>query len=234
MIRTIVIAAIAASLLVAGSANAALQLEGQSGVFLNALAYPIGQSKYEVSSHYIDLEDLGGVSTYNIAAGLKNNLEVGFTRVASDVTGVSDQNIFLAKWQFHPETATAPALSLSAAYRDLIDGDNSLDFGLIATKVIKAKYPVILGLGVRSTKAQGLGLFGFADDREVLFEGAIGVFVTDKLIVATEFKQQIQSRVWSDIAVRYVASNDWNLDAGLANLGPGLSSQFAFALTKTW
>lgn len=234
MIRRIVSASFVVALLAGGVAQAALHLEGQSGVFLNTLAYPLGRSKFEVSSHHVDLDKAGTVTTYNIAAGLKDNVEIGYTRVSSAVTGVSDQNLVLAKWQFAAEKKKFPALSIWGIYRDLDKGDNSVDLGVTATKVIGGKHPIILDLGVRNSKAKAFGLFGYADDRQWLWEGAAGVFATSKLIVATEFKQQVQSRPWRDIAVRYLASKDVNLDAGLANLGPGLDSQWAFAATYAW
>lgn len=216
-------------------AFAALQLEGQSGVFLNTLAYPVPASKTEASSHFVDLDNLGSVSTYNLTFGLKDNVEVGVTRIASNVTGVSDQNLILGKWQFKPETKTAPALAVWGIYRKLLDADSTVDLGLSATKIVLVgKKPLVLDLGVRNTKAQGLGLFGFASDREWKFEGSFALFVTPKFAVGTEFKQQVNGKTWKDIAFRYVASDSWNIDAGIAYLGDAIDNQVALALTRTW
>lgn len=216
----------------AGCAAAALHLEGQSGIFLNALAYPLGPSKIEVSSHTVNLDALGSVTTYNLSAGVKGNLEFGCTGIASSVTGVKDQSLFLGKWQFVKETSDVPAVALWAIHRSLTDGPGSTDYGLSATKIVKvAKLPLVLDLGVRSTRALGLGLFGFQDDRETRFEGSTALFVTSKLAVGTEFKQQIGGRAWHDIAIRWVTSSNLNIDFGIANLNSALDNQVALAAT---
>ncbi len=213
-------------------ASAALTLEGQSGVFLNPLAYPIVNGKVEVSSHYVGLNSLGNVTSFNAAGGIGKNLEVGLTRISSSVSGVSDQTNLLAKWQFLPETQSAPAIAVWAIDRNLSVGGSDLDYGLSASKVVKVgTVPVLLDLGARSTKSLGLGLFGVGSDRQLKFEGLAAVFVTPKLIVGTEFKDQIGGSTWQDIAVRYVASDTLNIDAGLADLGPGLGSQLALGVT---
>jgi hypothetical protein len=217
------------------TAFAALHLEGQSGVFLNALAYPVAASKTEISSHSVNLDSLGTVSTYNLSFGLKENVELGITRIASSVTGVSDQNLILGKWQFAGETEKSPALAAWGIYRDLVDGDSSVDLGLSATKIVTvSKRPLVLDLGVRNTKAQGLGLFGFADDREWRLEGSFAYFITPRFAAGAEFKQQVNGDTWKDIAFRYVASDKWNIDAGVANLGDAIDNQVALAVTRVW
>jgi hypothetical protein len=57
------------------------------------------------------------------------------------------------------------------------------------------------------------------------------VFVTPKLAIGTEFKQQINANTWKDLAVRYVVSKNLNIDAGIADLAPGLRNQYALGLT---
>lgn len=220
------------ALFIAGGARAALNLEGQSGVFLNSLAYPLQSGKIEVSTHNVNLDRLGGVSTFNVSTGLNHGIELGVTKVTSSVSGVKDQNVLLAKWQFSKETQSSPAVSLWAINRDLSGGSGSLDYGISTTKLVHVgKYPTVVDLGVRSTKALGLGLFGFSGDRKLKFEGSAAVFVTKKFAVGTEFKQQIGADTWKDIAFRYVASDHLNIDAGIADLGPGLGNQIALAAT---
>lgn len=223
---------LSALLLPALASHAALNLEGQSGVFLNTLAYAAPPSTTEFSNHQVNLDSLGAVSTYNLSTGLRGNIELGFTKVASSVPGVSDQNVLLAKWQFGQETPTSPALAFWAIQRDLTDGASSTDYGLSATKILKpGGKPLVLDLGLRSTKALGLGLFGFSGDRKVKWEGSAALFVAPKFAIATEFKQQISADTWTDVAFRYVASDQLNLDAGIADLGPGLGNQIAIAVT---
>lgn len=218
--------------LIARSSQAALNLEGQSGIFLNSLAYPLAPGAVEVSAHNVDLDDLGGVTTFNTATGLKKNLEIGYTRVTSSVDGVKDQNLFNLKWQFNKESKDTPAFALWTQYRDLTGGSNSADYGISVTKLFNlGKFPTIVDLGARSTKALGLGLFGIGDSRELKFDGSVAVFVTKNFAVGTEFKQQIGAETWKDIAFRYVANKNLNIDAGIADLGPGLGNQIALAAT---
>lgn len=214
---------------------AALSLEGQSGIFLNGLAYTVAPSKTEISSHDVNLSGLGSVATYNITTGLSHGVELGYTRVGSSVSGVTSQDVIHAKWQFQKESKAVPAVAAWVISRSLSGGSNSLDYGVSASKIIPVgKTPVVLDLGARSTKAKGLGLFGFADDRKTELEGSAAVFVTKKFAVGTEFKQQIGADAWTDIAFRYVASDRLNLDLGIADLGPGLRKQVALAATQAF
>ena len=219
--------------LISGHVYAALQLEGQSGIFLNSLAYTIPDGSWEISNHNVNLDNLGSVATYNVSTGLGNNIEVGYTRITSSVTGVNDQNLLLAKWQFAPETKSTPGTALWAIHRDVSGAKSSTDIGLSATKVLTvANHPLVIDLGVRSTKAIGLGLFGFQKDRELKFEGSAALFVTKKFAVGTEFKQQVGGiDTWKDIAFRFVPSDSLNIDFGIANLGPSLDNQVALAAT---
>lgn len=220
---------------ISGASYAALSLEGQSGIFLNPLAYTNPQGTLELASHYVNLDDLGSVSTYNFSATPRKNLEVGFTRVESNVNGVDDQNLFAVKWQALAETKTVPAAAIWAIQRSLIGDDDSLDIGLSFSKILTlVNRPLVADLGVRSTKAKGVGLFGYDDDREIKFEGSFAYFVTKKFAVGTEFKQQIGAEPWRDIAFRYVVSNGLNVDLGFADLGSDIDNQVALAVTHTW
>jgi hypothetical protein len=211
----------------------ALNLEGQSGIFLNSLAYPVANGNIEVSAHNVNLSGLGTVTSLSAAYGLGNGIDVGYTHYTSSVSGVSDQNNLLAKWQFEKETDSLPAFSVWVLDRDLSGGSNSFDFGANATKLLHlGNYPTVVDLGVRSTTALDLGLFGFNNDREVKFEGSFAVFVTKQFAIGAEFKQQIDADTWKDIAFRYIASDNLNIDAGIADLGPGLRRQIA--LGATW
>jgi hypothetical protein len=224
-----------ATLLSTGSAFAALHLEGQSGIFLNSLAYPVAPSKIEASIHYVDLDPLGSISTQSVSFGLKNNVELGYTHISTDVPGVNDQNLFVGKWQFSPETKQLPAFSILAAQRSIDSKGSSLDYGLTATKVvIVGKKPLVLDLGIRNTKAVGIGLFGWSKDRKWKSEGSFAYFILPNLAVGSEYKQQIDGQTWRDIAVRYVANSNWNIDFGIADLGPAIDNQVALAVTHAW
>lgn len=226
--------AILAILILASTAASygALNLDGQSGIFLNTLAYPLAANKVETSFHTVNLDELGGVSTYNLSTGLKNNIELGYTKITSSVSGVADQNLLNAKWQFLPESKATPAVAAWIQNRNITSLSTTQDFGVSATKVLTiAGHPTVLDLGARNTRSLDEGLFGLSDDREWKFEGALAVFVTKKLALATEFKQQIDARTWTDFAVRYQASDKLNIDAGIANLNSALDNQVALAAT---
>ena len=218
--------------LTARPAWAALNLEGQSGVFLNSLAYTLDPGRFEASNHHVNLDGLGSVTSFSLSTGLRDGVEVGMTRLTSTVSGVKDQTVFLAKWQFAKERKSSPAAALWIERRDLSGGENSTDFGISATKLTTlSKRPVVLDIGVRSTKALGLGLFGFGTDRKLKLEGSAAVFLTPEFAAGVEFKQQIEAETWKDIAFRYVASDNLNIDGGIADLGPGLGNQIALAAT---
>lgn len=215
-----------------GYAHAAQNWDGQTGIFLNPLAYTAAPGSFETSSHYADLGTLGSVSTYSVTSGLKGNIELGYTRYQSNVDGVKNQNNISAKWQFAKETANSPALAVWAIHRDLSGDKNSFDYGLSATKIVTiANKPLVVDAGIRSTEAVGLGLFGIGDDRKIKTEASVAYFVTPKFAVGGEFKQQIGGRAWNDLAFRYVANDRLNIDAGLANFGPTLNNQIALAAT---
>jgi hypothetical protein len=231
------IAATAAAVLVGAQCMswAALSLEGQSGIFLNGLAYTVNPGKTEVSAHDVNLSGLGSVQTYSITTGLTHGIELGYTRIGSEVSGVASQDVINAKWNFAKESKTAPAISVWTISRSLTGGSNSIDFGVSASKIIPlGKTPLVVDLGARSTRAKGLGLFGYSNDREVKLEGSAAIFLTKKFAVGTEFKEQIGGDTWKDIAFRYVASDKLNIDAGIADLGPGLRNQIALAATRVF
>jgi len=229
-IAVLVVLVIAAS---AGSAYAALNFDGQTGVFLAPLAFTGPVSRVEVSTHSVNMDNLGTIATYNVSYGLRKNIEIGFTKIANGVSGLSDQNNLLLKWQFADEKPTQPAAAAWIVQRHLVTGDqNATDLGLSLTKCFTvAKRALVLNVGARSTKAVGLGLFGISPDRETKIEGAAAYFVTPKLAVATEFQQHIGIDTWTDLAVRYQATDKLNLDFGVANFNSALDNQVAFAGT---
>jgi hypothetical protein len=74
-----------------------------------------------------------------------------------------------------------------------VGGNTGVDFTLYASKLFTAlPRPVLVNLGGRATKGVWNGLLGFTPDYQFLFEGSVAVFVTDRLILAAEFKQQNQ------------------------------------------
>ncbi len=218
--------------LAADRSSAQLNWEGQGGVFLNALPFTTAPGRYEASTHYINLDRLGEVTTFSVAAGLRGNVEIGLTRITSGVSGVPSQNVVPVKWFFQTETPTRPAVAATLIARDLVGVGGATDLGLSAAKVVKiGTSTVLLDLGVRSTKVVGNGLFGKASGARIKWEGSAAVFVTKTLILGTEFKEQIGGRTWTDLALRYIASDRVNVDLGVANFGPAINNQVAVGVT---
>ncbi len=72
-----------------------------------------------------------------------------------------------------------------------ITGHDAADFTLYASKLFtQLPRPVLLEAGGRATKGVWNGLGGFTDDYSLLFEGNVVVFVTPKLALAAEYRQQ--------------------------------------------
>ncbi len=217
---------------VARPSAAQLNWDGQGGAFLNALAFPTAAGSIQAAFHFIDLESLGTIKTYSVNGGLRGGIEVGFNRVNTNVTGVADQNLLHAKWQFLAAEGNRPALAAWLVYRDLLGGADATDYGLTATTVLKpGGTPVVVSGGLRSTKSRGMALFGVGDRRRLKWEGSVAVFANPRLLFATEFKEQIGGRTWTDLAVRYLAGKGVNVDVGVANFGPGINNQFALGIT---
>lgn len=216
----------------AAGARAQLNWEGQGGIFINPLAYPTAAGKLEASVHHIDLDRFGTLQTIGVSGGLGHGIEVGFTHIRSTVDGVYDQNVVPLKWQFVKERPDAPAIAASAVFRDLNGHGSATDYGVTATKVLRlGSSSVALSAGGRVTKALGVGLFGINGAYQVRWEGAVAVFVTKRLILGAEIKQQIDARAWRDVALRYVLSDHAILDLGIANFGTGLDNQLAIGFT---
>ncbi|MEI6177341.1 MAG: DUF3034 family protein [Verrucomicrobiota bacterium] len=112
-----------------------------------------------------------------------------------------------------------------------IQDDSGVDYTLYATKLFKnLPRPVLVNLGVRATKAAHLGLLGFTDDYSANFEGSVGVFLTDRLILAAEYRQKpddykpIPGLIageddWWTIDLAYVVSNNFTVAVGYGHFG---------------
>jgi hypothetical protein len=94
-----------------------------------------------------------------------------------------------------------------------LSGDDGVDFTLYGSKMLTfLPRPVLINLGGRATKSAEIGLLGFTDDYSFVFEGSIVVLVTDKLLLAAEFKQQPSEFT----ATPLIGAPDhwWTIDAG--------------------
>ena len=120
--------------------------------------------------------------------------------------------------------------------------DNSgVDFTLYASKLLTfLPRPVLLEAGGRATKGVWTGLAGFTEDYSYLFEGNIGVFVTDNLILAAEYRQMPnnykpivingetlvgKSSDWWTIDAAYIINKHWTVALGYGHFGQVLNHQ---------
>jgi hypothetical protein len=118
-----------------------------------------------------------------------------------------------------------------------ITDNEGVDFTLYASKLFTfLPRPVLLELGGRATKAAEIGLLGFTDSYSFLFEGNLGIFLTDRLILAGEWRQQPNdyrtipglvgsSGTWWTVDLAYVLSKHMTVAAGYGNFGNVLNHQ---------
>jgi hypothetical protein len=95
-----------------------------------------------------------------------------------------------------------------------LSDDQGLDFTLYGSKLLTfLPRPMLVNLGGRATKSAELGLLGFTDEYSFVFEGSVVVLLTDKFMVAAEYKQQPSS--FTPIPGLIGTPGDWwTIDAG--------------------
>jgi len=116
------------------------------------------------------------------------------------------------------------------------DHDSGTEFTAVATKTIAdwLPNPLIVSAGLRNGDAIHTGLIGFAGERRTTFEGSIIYFLTDKLLLAGEFRQKSDllhqcslggkhlikaENDWWDICLAYVVDDHLTIAGGYANFG---------------
>jgi len=113
-----------------------------------------------------------------------------------------------------------------------VKDDDGWEATLVASKMFAGilPKPFILSAGLRSTEAGQIGLFGFSDDRDTVFEGNAVFFVTDRLLVAGEYRQKpdnlgrVQPCVgaehdWWTLCAGYIVTNQLTVAAGYGHFG---------------
>ena len=94
-----------------------------------------------------------------------------------------------------------------------LSNNQGLDFTLYGSKMLTfLPRPVLVNLGGRATKSAEIGLLGFTDEYSFVFEGSLVVLLTDKLMVAAEYKQQPSG--WTATPLIGAPNNWWTIDAG--------------------
>ena len=115
--------------------------------------------------------------------------------------------------------------------------NDGVDFTLTATKAVPVLgKPVLFTAGARASKAAQLGLVGFTDDYQVVFEGSALVLVTDRLAVGTEYRQMPDQmgRIagvikgesdWWDVHAAYIVNDHMNIYAVVGDVGTVLNQR---------
>lgn len=118
-----------------------------------------------------------------------------------------------------------------------IADDAGLDYTLYASKMFtSAPRPVLLNAGLRSTSAAHIGLLGFTDERDLVFEGNAVMLVTDRLALGAEYRQkpdaydEIPGLIgneddWWSLVFGYVANDHLTVSGGYFHLGQVLNNE---------
>jgi len=116
------------------------------------------------------------------------------------------------------------------------DHNTGTEFTAVATKTITdwLPRPLIVSAGLRNGDAIHTGLMGFAGERRTTFEGSVIYFLTDKLLLAGEYRQKSDlldqcsmsgkhlikaENDWWDICLAYVVNDHLTIAGGYANFG---------------
>ena len=116
------------------------------------------------------------------------------------------------------------------------DHDSGIEFTAVATKTIAnvLPRPLILSAGLRNGDGIHTGLLGFAGERRTTFEGSLIYFLSDKLLIASEYRQKSDlcdqitvggidlvkaENDWWDICLAYIVSDHITVAGGYANFG---------------
>jgi hypothetical protein len=126
--------------------------------------------------------------------------------------------------------------------------EQGVDYTLYASKLFtQLPRPVLLELGGRATEAVWDGLGGFTHSYSAVFEGNVVVFITSKLMLAAEYKEQprdyeaIGNLVkresdWVTLDAAYVVNKHWTLAAGYGHFGNVLNHEAngVWGITTKW
>lgn len=121
---------------------------------------------------------------------------------------------------------------------DAIGADRAYgtEFSLVASKTVSSVFgkTMIFSAGLRNGDAIHTGFLGFAGERRTTFEGSVVVFLTQKLLFATEYRQKsnladkcvvgsttlVDSEDdWYDFCLAYLVNDNLTISGGYANFG---------------
>lgn len=132
---------------------------------------------------------------------------------------------------------------LGGAFNDIgIKDNDGVDVTLFASKMIKSlPRPLMLNAGVRSTEAAQIGLLGFTDERETVFEGNFGVLALDNLVIGGEYRYKpdeydkipgliAEEDDWWDGYITYIANDHLTMSIAYIHFGDLLNHEDSSAL----
>ncbi|MFV1975731.1 MAG: DUF3034 family protein [Candidatus Scalindua sp.] len=121
---------------------------------------------------------------------------------------------------------------LGGAFSDIgIKDNDGVDVTLFASKMIKSlPRPLMLNVGVRSTEAAQMGLLGFTEKRETVFEGNFGILALDNLVIGGEYRQKpdeydeipgliAEEENWWDGYITYIANDHLTMSVAYIHFG---------------
>ena len=117
-----------------------------------------------------------------------------------------------------------------------VDHDSGVEFTAVATKTISdwLPRPLIVSAGLRNGDAVHTGLLGFAGERRTTFEGSLIYFLSDKLLLASEYRQKPNfcdqfsaggkhlikaENDWWDVCLGYIVNDHLTIAGGYADFG---------------
>jgi hypothetical protein len=117
------------------------------------------------------------------------------------------------------------------------DHDFGVEFTAIASKTITdvLPRPLIISTGLRNGDGIHTGLLGFAGERRTTFEGSLIYFLSDKLLLASEYRQKSNlcdqytapggehlikaENDWYDVCLGYILNDHITIAGGYADFG---------------
>lgn len=186
-----------------------LNVLGVSASFYDKFEVSVAKQRFELSS-------LGGQISQNII-GLKYKLfgDAVYSSLPQVSIGLQHKNL--------RDTTIAKALGANDT--------KGTDFYLAATKIhlgAIAGYNAVWNVALRATKANEMGLLGFASESEsdykVMFEASAGLLLSRHFALGLEYRQKpdnlgLDEHDWMDFFVTYIPSKSVSFTLAWADLG---------------
>jgi hypothetical protein len=147
--RKTLIGAVLLTVAMMGTAAAAPNFNGSTGMIMTPDTETLDQGSYSIGFHSAD-QGYGDVNSLSLNFGLAPNLELGLTRYDWDS---GDSNTLNAKWKFAPEGSGSPALAFGI--QDVTDEHDQTPY-LVAGNTLRDGARVHYGIGGGTID----GLFG--------------------------------------------------------------------------